>query len=214
MQVLPESVVDRVAALRGGGRKVVAVVGPPGSGKSTLAEALCLALTGRGIAAAVLPMDGFHYDDGLLVPMGLRPRKGAPETFDVAGFSHLLSRLRANTEDRICVPVFDRGLEISRNAARMIPSSVEMLIVEGNYLLLDAPGWAGLRAHYDLSIMLQVPEAELRARLWKRWQDHGIPDADIPARVDGNDLRNGLTVLNHSLPADLAITQGATTPTI
>ncbi len=210
---LPPGLLDRLLALRGGGRRLVAVAGAPGSGKSTLADALDAALRDAGAASAVLPMDGFHLDDGLLVPMGLRPRKGAPDTFDVAGLAHLLDRLRANDEPQICVPVFDRGLEISRNAARMIPASVELLIVEGNYLLLDAPGWRDLRARFDLTVMLHVPETELRARLWKRWRDHGIPEADIPARVDGNDLRNGLTVLNHSLPADLTITQAATTPT-
>ncbi|MBU2961043.1 nucleoside/nucleotide kinase family protein [Citreicella sp. C3M06] len=211
MFALPDALVDRVVSLRGDHRRIIAVVGAPGSGKSTLAEALAEALSAQGISAAVLPMDGFHYDDGLLAAMGLRPRKGAPETFDVAGFSHLLTRLRANDEDQVCVPVFDRALEISRNAARMIPSSVEILIVEGNYLLLDAPGWRELRKHYDVSVMLDVPETELRARLWKRWQDHGIPEAEIPAKVEGNDLRNALTVLTQSLPADLTIPQPSPT---
>ncbi|MDO6585278.1 nucleoside/nucleotide kinase family protein [Salipiger sp. 1_MG-2023] len=211
MFALPETLVDRVVSLQGDRRRIVAVVGAPGSGKSTLAEALAEALSAQGISAAVLPMDGFHYDDALLEAMGLRPRKGAPETFDVAGFSQLLTRLRANDEDQVCVPVFDRALEISRNAARMIPSSVEILIVEGNYLLLDAPGWRDLRKHYDVSVMLDVPEAKLRARLWKRWQDHGIPEAEIPAKVEGNDLRNALTVLTQSLPADLTIPQPSPT---
>ncbi|KAA8605462.1 nucleoside triphosphate hydrolase [Salipiger aestuarii] len=202
---VPPVLLDRVLALRGKGRRLVAVAGAPGSGKSTLAEGLDAALRAAGVASAVLPMDGFHYDDALLNRMGLRPRKGAPDTFDVAGLAHLLSRLRANTEPQVCVPVFDRTLEISRNAARMVPSSVGLLIVEGNYLLLDAPGWRDLHAQFDLTVMLQVPESELRARLWTRWRSHGIPDADIPAKVDGNDLRNGLTVLNQSLAADLTI---------
>lgn len=202
---VPSDLLDRLLSLEGGGRKLVAVVGAPGSGKSTLAEALEGRLRAAGVASAVLPMDGFHYDDALLHQMGLHPRKGAPETYDVAGLSHLLARLRANTEPQVCVPVFDRALEISRNAARMIPTSVDLLIVEGNYLLLDTPGWRDLRDHFDLTVMLHVPEAELRARLWARWQRHGIPDADIPAKVEGNDLRNGLTVLNQSRDADHVI---------
>ncbi len=196
---------DRIAALTEGPRRLVAVVGPPGSGKSTLAEALLEALTERGVTAAILPMDGFHYDDALLEARGLRPRKGAPETFDAAGLAHLLDRLRANAEPEIAVPVFDRAVEISRNAARMIPREVGTVIVEGNYLLLDRPVWRDLRDRFDLTVALDVDEAELRRRLTERWRGHGIPEDEIPAKVEANDLPNGRAVLAESLPADVTI---------
>lgn len=196
---------DRIAALPAGPRRLVAVVGPPGAGKSTLAGALLDALTERGVAAAILPMDGFHYDDAILEARGLRPRKGAPETFDAAGLAQLLDRLRANAEAEIAVPVFDRELEISRNAARMIPQDIGTVIVEGNYLLLDRPGWRDLRDRFDLTVALAVDEAELRRRLTERWRGHGIPEAEIPAKVEANDLPNGRAVLRDSLPADVTI---------
>jgi len=106
----PRPDLDRLAELvarraAGDGCAIVAIAGPPGTGKSTLSEALAARLPGM---AAVLPMDGFHFDDLHLVPAGLRPRKGAPETFDVGGLAHVLRRLRARDEEFVAVPVFDR----------------------------------------------------------------------------------------------------------
>ncbi len=182
-------------------RRIVAVVGAPGSGKSTLAERLAAALPG----AAVLPMDGYHYDDGLLVARGLRARKGAPETFDVGGLQSMLQRLRRNEEDEIAVPAFDRDLEISRAGARMIGREVKTLIVEGNYLLLAAPPWLQLHALYDVAVSLDVPEAELRRRLIARWRGYGLSDQEIAAKVEGNDLPNGRFMRENSKPADFIV---------
>jgi pantothenate kinase len=148
-------------------------------------------------SAAVLPMDGYHYDDMLLVPRGLRPRKGAPETFDAAGFAHMLMRLRQNSEPEIAVPVFDRSIEIARAGARMIPQSVRYIIAEGNYLLLDEGRWRELHPHYDLTVMIDEPEEVLRARLEHRWKD--LSPEDRAWKLDGNDLPNGRRVLQGSI---------------
>ena len=107
-------------------------------------------------------MDGYHFDDRVLDLRGLRARKGAPETFDVAGLCHMLVRLKRNEETEIAVPVFDRDLEIARAGARLIPRSAKHVIVEGNYLLLDRPSWRDLHAHFDITVMIDVPEAVLR----------------------------------------------------
>jgi pantothenate kinase len=186
------------------GRSVTAIAGPPGSGKSTLADRLADALNRlEPESAAVLPMDGYHFDDLILVPRGWRPRKGAPHTFDVAGFAHMLSRLRANADPEIAVPVFDRDIEIARNSARIIPSSVRHLIAEGNYLLLDRPPWTGLAALFDTTVFLDVPMAELRRHLEIRWQ--GMAPEDRRRKLDDNDIPNAELVLRHRGTSEFVI---------
>jgi len=108
-----------------------------------------------------------------LVPAGLRPRKGAPQTFDVGGLYHTLKRLRARDEAEVAVPVFDRSIEIARAGARLIPASVGVIVVEGNWLLLDQAPWDRLRPMFDVTVMVEVPEPVLRARLQARWQGLG-----------------------------------------
>lgn len=121
-------------------RTIVAIAGAPGSGKSTLAEALVDGLNARDPGrAALLPMDGFHFDDRVLDALGRRARKGAPDTFDVGGLDHALARLGARDEAFVAVPVFDRGIEIARAGARLIPAETPVIVAEGNYLLLAEP---------------------------------------------------------------------------
>ncbi|MEM7567841.1 MAG: nucleoside/nucleotide kinase family protein [Pseudomonadota bacterium] len=199
-----EALAARVSALPEG-RRIVAIAGAPGSGKSTLAEALAAALPG----AAVLPMDGYHYDDALLEARGLRPRKGAPETFDVGGLAHIIDRLRANDEDEVVVPVFDRSIEVSRGSARPIPRSVRTIVVEGNWLLLDRDPWRMLRPRFDLTVKLDVPFETLRARLRERWVGYGLDEAAIAEKLDGNDLPNARLASEGSGPADLTVRGGA-----
>jgi pantothenate kinase len=187
-------------------RSITAIAGPPGAGKSTLADQLAEALNAdEPGSAAVFPMDGYHYDDLVLVPRGLRPRKGAPETFDVAGFAHMLGRLRKNADTEVAVPVFDRSIEIARAGARMIPQSVRHLIVEGNYILLDSGDWRLLHEHYDTTVLIDVPEEELRRRLTDRWKQLD-PDA-FAFKMEENDLPNGRLVRTGSITPEFVVEQ-------
>jgi pantothenate kinase len=185
------------------GRFLTALAGPPGAGKSTLAAELGAAL-GQGSKA--VPMDGFHFDDAVLVARGARARKGAPDTFDVAGFRHLLTRLR--TEDEVAIPLFDRDLEISRAGADIVGPDDRILIVEGNYLLLNEAPWPDLAPLFDLTIWIDVPEAELDRRLMARWAHYGKTPAEVRAWIDSNDRPNIRRVVAGSRPADLVIRQG------
>jgi pantothenate kinase len=185
-------------------RCIVAIAGPPGSGKSTFAERLEAELNARSAGStAILPMDGYHFDDMVLVPRGLRPRKGAPETFDVAGFVHMITRLRKNVEEEIAVPVFDRSLEIARAGARLIPRSVRTLIVEGNYLLLNESPWN--EVDYDITLMIDQGRDGLKTRLLRRWLDLGMGSAEACTKVDDNDMINVDLVKNNSRSADFLI---------
>jgi pantothenate kinase len=188
------------------GRYLVALAGPPASGKSTLAEALAEQLNQtHPNRAAIIPMDGFHYDDAVLEARGDRARKGAPHTFDVAGFAHLLGRLKTNMEPEVAIPLFDRQLEVARAGAAIIAQEVELLLVEGNYLLLDRAPWDQLFAQFDLTVMIDVSEAELRRRLSQRWEALGFDAEAVALKVEENDLPNGQAVLHHSRAATFLI---------
>ncbi len=198
----PEALADLVRARAAGqeGRFLVALAGPPGAGKSTLAEAL-VGLIGQG--AKAVPMDGFHYDDRVLIARGARNRKGAPDTFDVRGFQHLLRRLR--DEDEVAIPLFDRDLEISRAGADIVGPSDRILVVEGNYLLLTEAPWPDLLPLYDLTVWIDVPESELDRRLMARWAHYGKSPEAARAWVDGNDMPNIRRVVAGSRPADVVV---------
>lgn len=203
----PDAFAERLLALvEPGTRRIVALAGPPGGGKSTLAETVAARLeAARPGCCAVLSMDGFHLDDAVLVPRGWRPRKGAPHTFDVGGLAAMLRRLRENTEPEIAVPVFDRAIETARAGARMIPQSVSLVLVEGNWLLLDEPPWPVLRPFFDLTAMLRVPRAEIERRLVERWQGFGLSPAEVAAKLNENDLPNADRVITGSAPAMVEI---------
>ena len=190
------------------GRQFVGIAGAPGSGKSTTVEHLFDALKAEHPnEVAILPMDGFHYDDAVLHDMGRRPWKGAPDTFDVGGLVSVLKRLKDPSETRVAVPVFDRDLEISRGSARIIPDDVKLILVEGNYVLLDRAPWDALAEMFDLTVMIDVPEEELRRRLRARWEHFGLTVDQIAHKLDGNDLPNGRDVIQGSRPADIIYRQ-------
>ncbi|MEM8632672.1 MAG: AAA family ATPase [Pseudomonadota bacterium] len=172
-----------------GTRRLVAIVGPPGAGKSTVAEALVGTL---GAATALVPMDGFHLDNRVLDARGLRKRKGAPETFDAAGFVLAMERLRSG--EPVILPAFDRTRDLAIAGAIDIAAEVRTLVVEGNYLLMEEAPWSRLAALWSTSVFLDVPRATLRTRLIDRWLTHGLdPDAAL-ARAEQNDLPNAAVV--------------------
>lgn len=204
MRVSEDELVAELLARGRDGRHVTAVAGPPGAGKSTIADALAERLNAvEPGSAAVFPMDGYHFDDAILNARGWRDRKGAPHTFDVGGFARMLMRLRENAEEEIAVPVFDRGIEIARNAARFIPQGVRHLIVEGNYLFLDAPGWEALWPLYDTTVFLDVPMEEITRRLEARWTD--LKGEALRVKMEENDLPNAQLVVTQSRAAEFTV---------
>jgi pantothenate kinase len=184
-------------------RVMIAIAGPPGAGKSTLADALCARLNRdmAGEPALVVPMDGYHFDNDILVARNLMPRKGAPQTFDAHGFHHLLTRLRAG-EAEVAIPVFDRVRDLARAGARLVTPAQRILLVEGNYLLLKSEPWVQLKSLFDLTVFLPVPMPVLEARLIQRWLDHGLTQSAAETRARSNDIPNAEVVLAESQPAD------------
>jgi fructokinase len=204
---------ERIAPLvpgRDAPRRIVAMAGPPGAGKSTLAERTVSALAARGHAVVLMPMDGYHLDNRLLEPRGLLPRKGAPETFDFAGFATALRRVRE--ERSVILPVFDRDREIAIAGAAEIRAETRLVVVEGNYLLLDEDPWRSLAPLWNLSIFLDVPMQELERRLVDRWLSHGFAPDAARDRAGGNDLPNAARVMAARARADLVVRDGALHP--
>jgi pantothenate kinase len=149
---LPDICAAIQAAPIKGRRRVVALAGPPASGKSTFANQIADHLTAQGNSAQAVPMDGFHLDNSELDLRGLRSRKGAPETFDIAGLTDLIGRL--GTEDKVPFPTFDRSHDRAAPDGGVLSHGVETVIVEGNYLLFDDKGWRDLYDLWDFRIFL------------------------------------------------------------
>jgi pantothenate kinase len=187
---------------KSGTRAVLGIAGEPGAGKSTLGLALAEAL---GDTAVLLGMDGFHLANRELDRLGIRSRKGAPDTFDVDGFETLLNRLRRPQNDVVYAPVFDRGMEESIGSAVPVFPTTPLVIVEGNYLLLDSGRWSGIRALLDEAWYLDVP-ADVRARrLTLRRQSFGDSVADSERWVRSVDKPNAEVVRPSRLRADLIV---------
>ena len=159
------------ALLADGRRKLLGLVGAPGSGKSTFAQALQQALPG---VAQVVPMDGFHLANAELQRLGRADRKGAPDTFDSAGYVALLRRLRAQPEGEIVyAPVFRREIEEPIAGAIAVLPQTQLLIAEGNYLLLQEGPWAEVAPLLDEVWYVEVDEGLRVERLVLRHQQFG-----------------------------------------
>ena len=186
-------------------RRLIAVVGPPGSGKSTFAAQLADDLAHGGQTVQIVPMDGFHLDNRLLDARGLRAQKGAPQTFDAAGVLRLIQALQG--AEGVVYPLFDRAHDIAIAGAGYVPPDCDTVLVEGNYLLFDAPIWRDLATRWSLSIALTPPPEVLQARLVQRWLDHGLTAQDAARRANDNDMKNAELVVQHMLPADLTLSE-------
>jgi pantothenate kinase len=183
-------------------RFLIAIAGPPGAGKSTMADHIADALRALGETAAVLPMDGFHIDNAILIERGQLARKGIPETFDVRGFLDIIRAVRP-ADQEVLVPVFDRSRELAIASARPISPEHRFIIVEGNYLLFSLGKWAELEGVFDYSIMLAPPIEVLEERLWARWRGYKLSEEEAGKKVYENDLPNGRLILGNRRRADV-----------
>ena len=185
-------------------RYIVAIAGPPGAGKSTFSQALLLMLKEKSIQAKIISMDGFHLDNSILADRNLLDRKGAPATFDTAGFIHLMNRL-TNFEDDVVIPEFDRNKDLSIAGSSIISTKDKVLIVEGNYLLIEEEPWTKLKKTWDQTIFINPGIDTLEQRLLNRWLRYGLDTQDAKKRMLSNDLPNARYVLEKSSDSDIQI---------
>jgi len=184
------------------GRALIGIAGPPGAGKSTLAERL---VTAVGPAAAWVPMDGFHLADAALDRLGLRGRKGAPETFDGWGYLALLRRLAAETDHPVWAPGFERTLEQPLAGSIPVGPQVRLVVTEGNYLLLDRPPWPEVRAALSEVWYVEADAGVRLERLLARHVEFGKSPAEAQAWVAAVDEPNARLVERGRAAADLLV---------
>jgi pantothenate kinase len=186
-----------------GRRFMLGLVGAPGAGKSTVAQSLLDALPGR---AVVVPMDGFHLANSELARLGRAGRKGAADTFDSAGYVALLSRLRLRPAGQVVyAPDYRREIEEAVAGAIAVPEDIELVITEGNYLLLDEGHWAGVRGQLDAAWFVDIDAELRRRRLVARHMRFGRSEADARAWVMQTDEPNALLVEATRARADVVL---------
>ena len=163
---MPVDLHDAINALLAPGRRIIlGLAGTPGAGKSSLAEIIAATY---GDIAVVVPMDGFHLANIELARLGRASRKGAPDTFDAAGFVALLARVRAATTETVYAPLFRRDLEEAIAGAIPVLPQHRLVITEGNYLLSPKGAWAGVRPLLDQCWFVDIDPAARVERLIAR----------------------------------------------
>ncbi|WP_217206861.1 nucleoside/nucleotide kinase family protein [Streptomyces sp. AC550_RSS872] len=192
---------------RDGRRAVLGIAGSPGAGKTTLAHHLVRELNGSGDPwVAHVPMDGFHLADVELDRLGRRDRKGAPDTFDAAGYAALLRRLREEADgDIVYAPGFERVLEQPIAGAVPVEPAARLVVTEGNYLLLDTGAWARVRPQLDEVWFCEADEPERIRRLIARHEEFGKPHDQAVAWVLRSDQRNADLVAATRERAELVV---------
>jgi pantothenate kinase len=184
------------------GRTVLGIAGAPGAGKSSLAARLAAAVPG----AVVVPMDGFHRTTADLAERGWVAERGTPRTFDADAFVALLRVLRSGAPVR--APAFDRSREEPVPAAIAVPAAAPLVIVEGNYLLLDTAPWAPVAELLDECWFVEVPEHIRLARLVERHVRYGRTVEEATARATrGSDADNARLVAATRGRAQRAVTE-------
>lgn len=194
----------RVAALLDAGtRRVLGIVGPPGAGKSTLAAAVAAAFPDRCV---VVPMDGFHLAQRELERLGRADRKGAPDTFDAAGYVALLRRLRAPVAgETVYAPEYRRELHNAVAGAIGVPADVPLVLTEGNYLLLGSHGFGPVAGLLDEVWFVDQPEGRRLERLVARHERTGKAPRAAHDWAHGPDQRNAELVAATRPKADVVV---------
>ncbi len=202
LPAVPPQYLERLEILVADGkRKLIGLVGPPGAGKSTLAEALRVSCR---VSAQVVPMDGFHLANVELQRLGLAHCKGAPITFDVAGYGALLSRIRTQAADEVIyAPEFRREIEEPVAGAIPVFPDTQLVIAEGNYLLLDEGPWTKVRALMDEVWYVAVDDSLRNRRLIDRHQQFGRSLSDAQDWVTATDEPNARLIAATQSRADL-----------
>ena len=184
-------------------RVLIGIIGKPGAGKSTLSKFLMAKLPKEFVT--VVPMDGYHLSNKVLKDLKRADRKGAPDTFDVAGFISLVKRIRTEQTQNIYYPIFDRAIEESIAAQGVVTSDTKVVIIEGNYLLHDDGGWEVCNDLLDESWMVDVDDDKRISRLISRHSAYGKDPEAAKAWAKGTDEVNAKLIQRGRNRADFVV---------
>ena len=208
---MPEQLASQEAALariqshlkNSSERVLIGIIGKPGAGKSTLSKFLMAKLPKEFVT--VVPMDGYHLSNKVLKDLKRADRKGAPDTFDVAGFISLVKRIRTEQTQNIYYPIFDRAIEESIAAQGVVTSVTKVVIIEGNYLLHDDGGWEVCNDLLDESWMVDVDDDKRISRLISRHIAYGKDPEAAKAWAKGTDEVNAKLIERGRNRADFVV---------
>ena len=184
-------------------RVLIGIIGKPGAGKSTLSKFLMAKLPKEFVT--VVPMDGYHLSNKVLKELKRADRKGAPDTFDVAGFISLVKRIRSEQTQNIYYPIFDRAIEESIAAQGVVTSATKVVIIEGNYLLHNDGGWEVCNDLLDESWMVDVDDDKRISRLISRHISYGKEPEAAKAWAKGTDEVNAKLIERGRNRADFIV---------
>jgi pantothenate kinase len=216
MSLTFDGLAERAKRLVAGGRRaVLGITGAPAAGKTTLAEELVAALAPippAGMTAGDwvkhVPMDGFHLADVELERLGLRDRKGAPDTFDALGYAALLRRLIEDEDEVVYAPGFERVIEQPIAGAIPIERTARLIITEGNYLLVDSPRWRAVRPLLAETWYADLDQDTRMSRLIARHIRFGKSERAAGEWATGTDELNAAVIAATRERADLIIPPG------
>lgn len=188
---------------------VVFLAAPPATGKSTLACFLSWLAKEESISLQALGLDGFHFHQDYLNSHTLmwdgkeilmRTVKGCAETFDAPKFTETMVRIN---EPGVCFPAYSR--QIHDVIEEVVLVDGDILLIEGNWLLLNRPEWQEAREYADETVMIMANPNQLKDRLINRKVQGGLSRKDAQAFYEKSDAINIRTVLDESVKADCTL---------
>jgi pantothenate kinase len=195
-------------------RLMIAVAGPPGSGKTAFATILVAVVNAEIDKDIAIPvgLDGWHYPNEYLAThfieqggkrVALQSIKGMPETFDANAAYDCLSEIRQG--GRVSFPIYSRRLHEPIPAGGTIDTSHRIVVVEGNYLLLDEIPWKRFRQLFDIRVFILADLEILINSLRGRHLRGGKTPAKVEQHIHQVDLPNARRVASSVARAQVIV---------